>query len=321
MPDLYADIIGKLQGRYGKGEARALARIIIEDILHLPLPRVMAGLVPKLGAKEGRIIEGVIRRLLDDEPIQYIVGSTEFCGNTIKVNPSVLIPRPETEQLVDIALSLLPEDNDAAVMDACTGSGCIAIALKTARPHWKVSGCDISAEALQTARENSKLNSADVDFIHADITLIHADTTFIHADATLKYIDTALNHAGSTPSHTAPSPHKRTFASQICLAEAYSLIVSNPPYVLNEEKSSMKPHVLNREPHLALFVPDSDPLVHYRAIAWWGKQSLKPSGWIAVEINPILHDKTHQLFDNYGYSHCEVINDIYGKERFLICRK
>ena len=286
MPNLYADIIGKLQGRYGKGEARALARIIVEDILHLPLPRVMAGLVPELGAEEGQIVEGVIRRLLDDEPIQYIVGSTEFFGNTIKVNPSVLIPRPETEQLVGIALSLLPEDNDATVMDACTGSGCIAIALKTARPHWQVSGCDISAEALQTARENAKLNSADITFTQCDITAISgADTT------------------------------------QTILAEAFSLIVSNPPYVLNEEKSSMKPHVLNREPHLALFVPDSDPLVHYRAIARWGKQSLKPSGWIAVEINPILHDKTHQLFYNYGYSRCEVIRDIYGKERFLICRK
>lgn len=286
MPDIYTGIVGKLQGRYGKGEARALARIIVEDILHLPLPRVMAGLVSSLSAEEGQIIDDTIRRLLDDEPIQYIIGQTDFHGNTIRVNSSVLIPRPETEQLVDIALSLPDIANDAVVMDACTGSGCIAVALKTARPDWNVHACDISADALHTARENAKLNSADIAFTQCDITAIsNADTT------------------------------------QTILAETFSLIVSNPPYIINKEKSSIEPHVLNYEPHLALFVPDNDPLVHYRAIAQWGKHSLKPSGWIAVEINPILRDQIVQLLDFFAYSHCETIKDFCGKERFLICRK
>lgn len=278
-PNLYSSIIGQLTARFAKDEAQAMARILIEDLLHLSLPHVLAGIMPPLSVQEGLLVKQAVSRLLNNEPIQYVIGSTTFCGNTFCVNPSVLIPRPETEQLVDMAIGLPNLPEQVSVMDACTGSGCIAISIKKKRPDWEVYACDISAEALQTARENAKANGAEVHFTHTDV------------------------------------------LSDKLLTGPFDIMVSNPPYVMDKEKSSMEPHVLKREPHLALFVTDDEPLIFYRALAQWGQRSLSSEGWMLAEINPLLSQETKALFEAQQYRDCTIINDKYGKERFIRCRK
>jgi len=278
-PNLYSSIIGQLTARFAKDEAQAMARILIEDLLHLSLPHVLAGIMPPLSVQEGLLVKQAVSRLLDNEPIQYVIGSTTFCGNTFCVNPSVLIPRPETEQLVDMATDIADLPEHVSIMDACTGSGCIAISIKKKRPDWEVYACDISAEALQTARENAKANGAEVHFTHTDV------------------------------------------LSDKLLTGPFDIMVSNPPYVMDKEKSSMEPHVLKREPHLALFVTDDEPLIFYRALAQWGQRSLSSEGWMLAEINPLLSQETKALFEAQQYRDCTIINDNYGKERFIRCRK
>ena len=278
-PNLYSSIIGQLTARFAKDEAQAMARILIEDLLHLSLPHVLAGIMPPLSVQEGLLVKQAVSRLLNNEPIQYVIGSTTFCGNTFCVNPSVLIPRPETEQLVDMATDIADLLEHVSIMDACTGSGCIAISIKKKRPDWEVYACDISAEALQTARENAKANGAEVHFTHSDV------------------------------------------LSDKLLTGPFDIMVSNPPYVMDKEKSSMEPHVLKREPHLALFVTDDEPLIFYRALAQWGQRSLSSEGWMLAEINPLLSQETKALFEAQQYRDCTIINDNYEKERFIRCRK
>ena len=239
----------------------------------------MAGISPALSVQEGQKLDLCISRLLADEPIQHIIGRCTFCGHAFGVNPSVLIPRPETEQLVSMALSLPGVPAKAAVMDACTGSGCIAISLKKERPQWQVYACDVSSEALQTARDNAASNGADITFSQLDVlSTVRPEGTF-------------------------------------------DILVSNPPYVMNKEKSSMEPRVLDHEPHMALFVPDDNPLVFYQALAAWGNRSLHPSGWVVAEINPLLATDTSDVFTQQGFAHCEIINDIFDKQRFIRCQK
>ena len=278
-PNLYSSIIGQLTARFAKDEAQAMARILIEDLLHLSLPHVLAGIMPPPSVQEGLLVKQAVSRLLDNEPIQYVIGSTTFCGNTFCVNPSVLIPRPETEQLVDMATDIADLPEHVSIMDACTGSGCIAISIKKKRPDWEVYACDISAEALQTARENAKANGAEVHFTHTDV------------------------------------------LSDKLLTGPFDIMVSNPPYVMDKEKSLMEPHVLKREPHLALFVTDDEPLIFYRALAQWGQRSLSSESWMLAEINPLLSQETKALFEAQQYRDCTIINDNYGKERFIRCRK
>ena len=263
--NLYHYIVSRLAGHFGNSEAQALARTIVEDYLYLPFPHVMAGISPALSVQEGQKLDLCISRLLDNEPIQHIIGHCTFWGHIFNVNPSVLIPRPETEQLVSMVLGIPDLSMHAAVMDACTGSGCIAVSLKKERPEWQLYACDASPEALQTARENAILNNVEVYFSLTDVL----------------------------------SPERPE--------GPFDVIVSNPPYVLDKEKTTMEPHVLEREPHMALFVPDENPLVFYHAIANWGRQSLTPDGWILTEINPLLATETLQVFTQQGYRNCEII--------------
>ena len=169
MTTLYSSIYARLCPIYDEHEAKALARIVIEDVLDLSFTRVLAGLEPKPTSEQSAQVNDVINRLLHHEPIQYIIGRTMFCNLSVSVNPHVLIPRPETEQLVSIATSLFADLNDINVMDACTGSGCIALAIKHERPGWHVEACDISKEAVATARYNATLNDLDVMIHVADI--------------------------------------------------------------------------------------------------------------------------------------------------------
>jgi release factor glutamine methyltransferase len=234
-----------------------------------------------------------VKALKQHKPIQYILGSTEFYGLKIKVDERVLIPRPETEELVHVILQdeerrhksqeSRQESQDAGlntatkILDIGTGSGCIAIALSRNITGARVSAMDVSEGALELAKENAKDNNADVEFIHADV---------------LK--DETAGRLGT-----------------------YHIIVSNPPYVLGAEKGSMHPNVLDNEPHLALFVNDNDPLLFYRRIMELGKQRLEKNGMIYFEINEQQGEALKRLAHDKGYSDIVLQKDLSGKDRIL----
>lgn len=276
--DLHRHIAQSLTSTYDHGEARALTRIIIEDVLGMSATRALAGLEDNLTSQQEQTLANTLQRLLDHEPIQYIIGSTDFCNLRFNVNPSVLIPRPETEKIVETALSLYAPNSNPRIMDACTGSGCIAISIKHSRPSWHVEACDVSTEALNVAQANAQLHNSDIHFSR---------------------INLLSDQLPSGP---------------------YDLIVSNPPYVMEQEKAEMNANVLDHEPHLALFVSDADPLIFYRALGQWGRSALHADGQLLVEINAALSHQTAILLCNQGYR-TTIIKDCFDKDRFILCRK
>ena len=220
----------------------------------------------------------ILDRLKQREPIQYILGETEFYGLSFNVDPNTLIPRPETEELV----RWIVEDYDRKapnILDMGTGSGCIAISLAHALPEAKVSGCDISTRALQLASQNAAKNKVSVHFEPIDIL------------------------------HTQTLPNR------------YDVIVSNPPYVRALEKEKMAPNVLEYEPHLALFVSDSDPLIFYRKIAALATQYLTPKGSLYLEINEYLGKEMVALLQSFGFEHITLRRDMFGKDRMICAQK
>lgn len=225
--------------------------------------------------EQQHVIESFIKKLKNFVPIQYILGETEFYGLPFYVNESVLIPRPETEELVDW---ISKENNKSAglhILDIGTGSGCIVISLKHEFTHSKVDAFDISEKALETAQSNAILNNLEVNFAQVDI----------------------LNAPVSTTK--------------------WDIIVSNPPYITEQEKVDMLPNVLDHEPHLALFVPDNDPLLFYRKIAQFAQQHLQPAGKIYFEINRSLGKQCMDLLSEIGFQNIELRKDISGNDRMV----
>lgn len=277
--DLHLFLVQELSRTYDAGEARAIARIVIEDVLGLSITRTLAGLEPDLTPQQQTIIAQALERLSNHEPIQHITGYATFCGLNFRVSPAVLIPRPETEQLVEIVYAHLRSNLTANVIDACTGSGCIAISLKKQNPTWRIEAFDISDEALTVAKANAQNNNADIAFHKTNL----------------------------LGSNLPPGP--------------FDLIVSNPPYIMDKEKETMDPNVLNHEPHLALFVTNEDPLVFYRALGNWGRNTLTTNGILAVEINAKLSKETAQLFETQQYQSVQILQDCFGKDRFIVCQK
>jgi release factor glutamine methyltransferase len=216
----------------------------------------------------------VVKRLLTHEPIQYILGETEFFGCRIKVNPSVLIPRPETEELVAWVTENL--SGEAQVLDIGTGSGCIPIALKKKFPFIKATGLDIDQNAIDLAKESALLNEVSVDFLQANILLNNLDE-FNDLD----------------------------------------VIISNPPYVLESDKTMMHANVLEFEPHIALFVPNDDPLLFYKRIAVLGMQKLKYNGQLFFEMHESFATETRDMLDDLGYENIEIVKDLQGKDRMM----
>lgn len=230
----------------------------------------------------------IIERLNNNEPIQYILGETEFYGRRFLVNDSVLIPRPETEELVKYIVDKQKKQfpvisNQLSILDIGTGSGCIAISIAKELPNFKVSAYDISKKALETAKKNAELNKADVTFEKIDI----LKPSFIHS-----LIQYPLRHS-------------------------FNIIVSNPPYVMKQEIDRMQKNVLDFEPHLALFVEDSEPLIFFQAIANFAFNNLTDNGLVAVEINEALGEETANVFRRKGFSKVEIIKDIHQKDRFV----
>lgn len=282
----YTELWHLLAQRYDEGEAKAIARMAYEVRFGLTFSDLCLGKDTQLSADDQTELEEIAQRLLKGEPIQYVLGQAEFCGRTFFVNEHVLIPRPETEELcrwiVSEARSERMEARDCSILDIGTGSGCIAITLATEMPGAKVTAWDISPDALEVARKNAKRADVHVSFRQVD----------------------ALNNANS-------SFHISHF----------SLIVSNPPYICNKERETMEANVLEHEPHTALFVPDDDPLLFYRAIAQYGQTALKEGGWLYFEINPLYAESLRQLLCAMRFCRIETKEDQYGKQRMIRARK
>ncbi len=265
MPSI-REAITQLTPLYGEGEAKALLRLLIERKYKLDWYESLLNL-------EFRIQNLELEQLLNYVPIQYIIGEAEFCNRWFEVNPATLIPRPETEELVEYLNSKFQIKNSKLknVLDVGTGSGCIAISLALAHPDWEITAWDISAEAIEVARRNAeRLGASNVRFEQVD----------------------ALNYQ--------PQVTK------------YQLVVSNPPYICEREKAGMHRNVLDYEPHTALFVPDHDPLLFYRAIA------KIPTKAIAFEVNRAYAKEVATLLSQEGYDNIQVIEDQFGNKRFVV---
>lgn len=234
-------------------------------------------------------LEDDLRRLCAGEPIQYVLGCTEFCGRRFSVGPGVLIPRPETEQLVTEAVAALRGRTAPRVLDLCTGSGCIAWSIALEVPDATVLGVDISGTALDYARK--------------------------------QFPPSSLRCGNALPGQ--PADRLLFFHTDVLDAEQafpygpFELIVSNPPYVMERERAQMRPNVLDHEPALALFVPDDDPLLFYRAIARWAQRFLVPGGVGLVEINEALGPETASLFRSAGLKNVQIQRDFAQKDRFI----
>jgi release factor glutamine methyltransferase len=237
---------------------------------------------------EKRILTGqsdhlcdILNQLKTGKPIQYILGHTEFYGLIFEVNSSVLIPRPETEELVEWAISSVSGEQWAvgSILDIGTGSGCIAISLKKHLTGFKVSAIDISDDALKTAKENARLNNVDVTFFNADILNIKSEIEISKSE----------------------------------------IIISNPPYVTLHDKTQMHQNVTDFEPHTALFVPEDDPLIFYKAIADFAIKNLSPGGLLFFEINESYGDEIVKLLAAKGFKNIELKKDMSGRDRMIKC--
>ena len=287
----YQELKRQLVQRYDDSEAAAVARYLLEMKYGLSMVDVACGGVEKLDCSA---LTTDVTRLLNGEPVQYVVGEAEFCGRRFIVRPGVLIPRPETEELCQWILSALnasPFLGKASILDIGTGSGCIAVTLAAELPEASVSAWDVSDEALVIANENATRLGVSVKFEKQDV---------LHYS-----LPTGEGWGGASDSGPAP----------------FSLIVSNPPYVCRSEAAQMEPHVLEHEPHEALFVPDDDALLFYRVIARLGLQLLQAGGWLYFEINPLYADDLMSLMMEMGYTDVETRQDQFGKTRMIRGRK
>lgn len=268
----YRELWRTLEPLYGNGEARAITDYVLDVCFGLSKADILCGAVEEMTAEKTAELNKIFGRLTEGEPVQYVLGRAEFCGRWFSVRPGVLIPRPETEELCAWITADSKASASPKVLDIGTGSGCIAITLQLDMPESKVTAWDISADALDVARENAQQLGANVNFVKQD----------------------ALN----------AKPEGE-----------WDVIVSNPPYICEKEKKDMAINVLEHEPHTALFVPDADPLLFYRAITRLAVQTLSKGGRLYFEINPIYADDTCHMMRAEGMTAVELRSDMYGKQR------
>lgn len=268
----YSELWRTLEPLYGNGEARAITDYVLDVCFGLSKADILCGAVEEMTAEKAAELNKIFGRLMEGEPVQYVLGRAEFCGRWFSVRPSVLIPRPETEELCAWITADSKASASPKVLDIGTGSGCIAITLQLDMPESNVTAWDISADALDVARENAQQLGANVNFVKLD----------------------ALN----------AKPEGE-----------WDVIVSNPPYICEKEKKDMAVNVLEHEPHTALFVPDADPLLFYRAITRLAVQTLSKGGRLYFEINPIYADDTCRMMRAEGMTAVELRSDMYGKQR------
>lgn len=306
--DITIHLRQKLHGLYPEREIESISFLLAGHVTGLNRTQLIISRERELTTPQIREIGEITRRLQQQEPIQYVLGETEFCGLKLKVRSGVLIPRGETEELVGWVLKSLDEPKNTMapaaepgniagksrlkVLDIGCGSGAIAIALAKAHPEAEVVAADISPDALQLTRENAYLNNVTIQTLRLDI----------------------LSWPRMIPSgdDKAPNPNSH-FPDDFT---PFDIIVSNPPYIPLKEKIGMDVHVVDYEPELALFVPDSDPMMFYRAIAEFSLAYLAPHGQVLVEIHDRLANETAAVFRKW-FSIVEIARDIHGKDRML----
>ena len=274
-PTTYHALWQSLTPLYETGEAQAIVRLLLEDAFGLTMADVLCGGIDSMTSTQIANLDGMMRRLQNAEPIQYVLGQTEFCGRMFHVAQGVLIPRPETELLCQWIESNHQRLSGGNLLDIGTGSGSIAVTLALALPHCTVTAWDISDRALGIACKNAKTLGADITFEHID----------------------ALN---------PPDDQRR-----------WDIIVSNPPYVTLAERDAMHNTVLQYEPDEALFVPDDDPQLFYRAIALYAKKHLHEGGSLYFECSQYHVAQTAELLTSMGFQSIETINDQFGQPRHV----
>lgn len=279
LKDKIKDIKARLAVVVGEREAYWITRDVIDDAMGYTEVDMLIKGEEVLSEFMMKKLDAIVERVEKGEPIQYVLGWARFEGNRYKVTRDTLIPRPETQELVDLIISRHGNEKDLRVIDVGTGSGCIAISLARGLKFPQVSAIDISQAVLNVACENAKMLKTNVNFECRDA-------------LNLQKVDN----------------------------ERYNIIVSNPPYIADSERSEMENRVLDYEPSTALFVPDDDPLKFYRAIAQWGMQVLLPEGAIYYEINPRFAVEMQSMMRGLGYVDVELVEDMQAKERF-VCAK
>lgn len=299
----YHDICQRLTPLYGPQEAKAMTRMLLEDLFSLSFADILCGATEHLSDADALRLQQSVDRLVDAEPLQYVTGTAFFCGHPFHVAPGVLIPRPETEWIVDTAVNLVTS-SAPRILDIGTGSGCIAtsISLALADRHCYTEAWDISEDALRIAADNAERLGADVKFRRRDALRLEEE----------KSEEMRLE--------------KEKGGAEVLIADnassaSWDIIVSNPPYICNREAADMHANVLRHEPHLALFVPDTDPLLFYRAISRYAMRSLRKGGWLLFECNTLYAHDTAQMASDMGFAKSVVEDDCFGKPRFVKAQK
>jgi len=275
---LFQDFVKQITLKDSREEVSGIAHLVFENLFGVDKTNILAGKLIQVPISQEQRLADIARQLNDQQPVQYVLGEAEFYGRKFKVDPSVLIPRPETEELIAEVIRIVRAGEPKAVtriLDIGTGSGCIPITLTLELKGVDVYATDVSKDALETARGNSHKLKAGVSYIHHDI--LKEEIPFTDID----------------------------------------LVVSNPPYVALSEKDYMKRNVIDHEPHLALFVPDNDSLIFYKMIAAKAAKVLKPGGWVVVEINEKFGEAVSQVFSENAFHRVEVKKDINGKDRIV----
>ena len=279
----YNELWRQLTQVYDDYEAKAIARMVYEVRFGLMPSDLFIGKDTQLSTDDQKLLAEITQRLLTGEPIQYVLGEAEFGGRTFHVEPGVLIPRPETYELCQWIMEerrgKKEERRNTSILDIGTGSGCIACTLAAELTDAEVTAWDISDDALRIATENAKRTNVHVSFEKVDV----LNTSHLNRERPATGLD---------------------------------IIVSNPPYICNKERATMERNVLEHEPELALFVPDDDPLLFYRTIARFAAKTLNPGGALYFEINPLHVSEMQQMLSEEGFSHTEIRNDQFGKQRF-----
>lgn len=279
--------LSELSEIYPKEEAKSLAIRVLQDMCKLPAHIHISDPEKSISLKES-VLDNIIERLKAWEPVQYISGFEKFCGEKIKVGPGVLIPRPETEEMMGLIILSNSSVKSQRILDIGTGSGCIAWTLWRAFPKAEVYGCDISTKALQYAASQSiKRQSGETEgprFFQCDV----LSPNLLDSEQFREIMD-----------------------------KKFTIIVSNPPYITSREKEAMRPNVLNYEPAEALFVPDVTPLIFYRKIALLALDLLDSDGRLYFEVNELYAEDVAAMLGDLGFFSPQVVTDISGKPRFV----
>ena len=275
MHPLVRHIREALHGVCSDAEALSLAKMLLVDVFGFSTLELYGGKDRSFSEKEQMHLADIVRRLQNHEPVQYIIGKETFMGLVFEVDENVLIPRPETQELVEWILEDHRLDEGCKILDIGTGSGCIPISLAHSMIGAELEAWDISDGALEVARRNANRNNVKVLF------------------------------------------RKQNVLEAVPSTSCYDVIVSNPPYITEKEKVDMEANVLDWEPSIALFVPDSDPLLFYRKIAELGLKMLVPEGTLYFEINRAYGAMMKSMLENMGYKHVELRKDMFGNDRMI----